>query len=204
MDAIETIVKKHFSQSSTTTKGKKRLVSGANGRSVTDLDEFALTAIKKKRTTQTKLAKKNVPKKMTNKQKQNASSTTYVCNANGTNTTNITPVGIQNVALPPITYMLPSNTSSMIPTFQSNHGTYSSLHNLTSMSSTQCQLCFQLVKPLEMTSNCTQCHKILCWECSSKIDKSYQLCHLCRAYYTSQQQTYFNYNQYNVCPSEFM
>jgi hypothetical protein len=196
LDAIEMIVKKHFSQASTPSKkGKKRLVSGANGRSVTDLDEFALTAIKKKKTTENKTAKKNNSKKVTNTQKQNIPSSTNVCSTTGINTTNITPVGNYNLPLPPISYMLSSNTSPMISTFQSNAGTYGSLHNLAPVSSSQCQLCFNFIKPVEITSNCSQCRRMLCWECSSKIDQNYQLCHSCRAYYTSQQQTYYHQNQ---------
>ncbi|CAF2130867.1 unnamed protein product [Rotaria magnacalcarata] len=205
LDAIETIVKKYFSQSSTKcTKGKKRVVSGANGangRSVTDLDEFALTTIKKKKTTEAKLTKKNNSKKTNLTQKQNVRSITDIYNANGTNiadstsTTNVTPAGIHNGSLPPITYMLPSNTSQMISTYSSNFGSYTPLHNLSAMPPTQCQLCFHFIKPLEMTSNCNQCHRILCWECSSKIDRTHQLCQSCRTYYTNQQQTYFNYNQ---------
>ncbi|CAF4645199.1 unnamed protein product, partial [Rotaria socialis] len=201
LDAIETIVKKYFSQSSTKcTKGKKRVVSGANGRSVTDLDEFALTTIKKKKTTEAKLTKKNNSKKTNATQKQNVRSTTDIYNANGTNitdstnATNVTPDGIHNGSLPPITYMLPSNTSRMISTYSSNFGSYTPLHNLSTMPPTQCQLCFHFIKPLEMTSNCNQCHRILCWECSSKIDRTHQLCQSCRTYYTNQQQTYFNYN----------
>ncbi|CAF3801008.1 unnamed protein product [Rotaria socialis] len=56
LDAIEAMVKKYFSQSSTIcTKGKKRVVSGAKGRIVTDFDKFALTTIKEKKTIEAKL-----------------------------------------------------------------------------------------------------------------------------------------------------
>ncbi|CAF1272071.1 unnamed protein product [Rotaria sp. Silwood1] len=197
LGAIEMIVKKHFSQVSTTRPArKKRLIHGANGRCVTDLDELALTAIKKKKTTETKLTK-NCSNKTTVTQKQNVPSTTDICNANRINTnnsTNTAPIGTQNVSLPPISYMLPSNTSSLVPTFQSNPASYVPLYN-TSSTSIQCHLCYNYIKPAEMTSNCNLCHGILCWECSSTMDNSYQLCQLCRAYFTGQQQNYFAYKQ---------
>jgi hypothetical protein len=204
LDAIEMIVKKHFSQSSTSSKVKKRLVSGANGRSITDLDEFALTTIRKKKTAETKVSKRKYTKKKTDTQKQNVLPDTNIYSANGTN---VTSTGTHNVQLPPIAYILPSNTSSMISPSQSNTSSmispsqpninsYLPLQNLPSTSYMQCQLCFNSIKPLETTSNCSQCHRILCWECSYKIDKNYQLCHICRSYYTSQQQIYFSQTLY--------
>jgi hypothetical protein len=45
---------------------KKCLVSPANGKILTDLDEFALTSIKKRKTAETKIAKKDNSKKKTN------------------------------------------------------------------------------------------------------------------------------------------
>ncbi|CAF4370866.1 unnamed protein product [Rotaria socialis] len=122
--------------------------------------------------------------------KQNVRPTTDIYNAietnieDSTNATNVTPAGIHNGSLPPITYMLPSNTSQMISMYLSNFGLYTPLHNLSTMSPTQYQLYFHFIKPLEITSNCNQCHRILCWECSSKIDKTHQLCQSCRTYYT--------------------
>ena len=194
------IVKKHFPQSSPTRKAEKiRLVSGANGGSVTDLDEFALTAIKKKKISESKRTKKNNLKKTTTIQEQNVPLPSDMHNDNRTNatnsasTTNITPIGIHNVSLPSNTCMLSSNTSSIISRSQP---TYVPIHSLSTMSSTQCQLCFNYIRPLEMTSNCNQCHGILCWNRSSMIDQGYQLCQSCRAYHTNQlQQTYFRYNQ---------
>ena len=66
---------------------------------------------------------------------------------NSTSTTDITPIGIHNASLLPITYMLSSNTSPMISRSQP---TYAPLHSLSLMSSTQCQLCFNYIKPLEI------------------------------------------------------
>ena len=137
------IVKRHFPQSSPTRKaGKRRLVSGANGGSVTDLDEFALTAIKKKKISETKRTKKNNLKKATTIQEQNVPLPSDIHNdsrtnaTNSTSTTNITPIGI-HVSLPPNTYMLSSNTS---PITSRSQPTYAPLHSLSSMSSIQCQL----------------------------------------------------------------
>ncbi|CAF1525814.1 unnamed protein product [Rotaria sordida] len=198
LSAIEMIVKKHFSRTSTTFPArKKRLIHGTNGKCLTDIDEIALTAIKKKKTTEKKL-NKNRSKQITVTQKLNVPAATDICNANNISTsdsTNTTPIGIHNVSLPPISYMLPSNTSSLVPTCQSSSGSYVHLHN-TSSTSTQCHLCYNYIKPAEMTSNCNLCHGILCWECSSKMDNRYQFCQLCRAYFTGQQQNNFAYNQY--------
>ena len=158
-----------------------------------------MTAIKKKKTSEIKRTKKNNLKKTTTIQEQNVPLPSDIHNdnrrnaTNSTSTTNITPIGIHNVSLPPNTYMLSSNTS---PITSRSQPTYAPLHSLSSMPSTQCQLCFNYIQPLEMTSNCNQCHGILCWNCSSKIDQGYQLCQSSRAYHTNQlPQTYFRYNQ---------
>ncbi|CAF4619430.1 unnamed protein product, partial [Rotaria sp. Silwood2] len=175
---------------------KKRITHGTNGRCVTDLDEIALIAIKKKKITEKKL-NKNRSKKITVTPKQSVPSTTDICSANKISTsdsTNTTPIGTHNFSLPPISYMLPSNTSPLVSTCQSNSGSYVPLHNKSS-TSTQCHLCYNSIKPAETTSNCNLCHGILCWECSSKMDNSYQLCQLCRAYFTGQQQNYSAYYQ---------
>jgi len=190
------IVKKHFAKPKTTsTKAKKRLVSGANGKSVTDLDEFALTAIKKRKTADRKLAN-NSTKKKNKTQEQSAPSNTNSYNVTETITINTTPAVAHNGPLPPITYMLPSNNPTLISPLQSNFTSYVPLQNFTSRPSAQCQLCFNFIKPLEVTSNCNQCHGILCWDCGCKIDKTYQFCHFCRSYYTNQQQTYFSTSQH--------
>ena len=118
------IVNEHYFQSST-----KRLVFEANGRSVTDLGEFASTIIKKKKISETERTKKNNSKKTTTIQEQYVPSITdihndYQTNAtNSTSTTNITSIVIHNVSLPPITYMLLSDTFPIIsrsqPTYAS-------------------------------------------------------------------------------------
>ncbi|CAF3140261.1 unnamed protein product, partial [Rotaria sp. Silwood2] len=190
LDDIEMIIMKDFPQSTTTTaKTKRRLVYGTHGKSITDLDEFALTAIKKqKKTTERQVAKKSNTKETTNKQKQTVSLNIHIYNANAINTTNATPIDTHTASLSPITYMLPTNVSTTISSLQPNLGLYAPLQSSTS---TQYQLCFNFIKPLETISNCNQCHSILCWECSCKIDTNYQICYICRSYYTIQQQNLF-------------
>ncbi|CAF1689424.1 unnamed protein product, partial [Adineta ricciae] len=101
----------------------------------------------------------------------------------------------QNTALPPITYMLTSDASPTISSFHSSVGICGQLQSLTQTSTIQCQLCFNIIQALETTSNCHQCHKILCWKCSTKMNDTYQLCYPCRSFYANQQHNYYSYTQ---------
>ncbi|CAF0786273.1 unnamed protein product, partial [Adineta ricciae] len=148
LSAINKIVENHYSkQASTGRRGRKRVIPTTCGRSVTDIDELALATIKKRKITENKAAKKASSKKATNAQTQSTLSTASSESTSNLNTINIAAASMQNMSLPPITYMLPSNASQMMPSFQSNVTAYTQLQNVSPMSSAQCQLCFNFTQP---------------------------------------------------------
>ena len=195
LNAIEKTVQKYFSKHPAShTKSRKRRISSANGRSVTDINELALVAIKKKKTSQVKTSKGKASKKITNTWNNDDSHTTNIPNINeavATSLPNIsaTPVSTINPSLPPISNMLATNISPTLLTCQPESRTFTTLQTLWPMTTIQCQSWFVSIQPLEVTRNWIQCARILCWQCSSKMDTTHQLCESCRRHYQGLQHT---------------
>ena len=144
LNAIEKIVQKHFSKHPAShTKGKKRKSSGANGRSVTDIDELALATIKKKKTAQVKTSKGKASKKITNTWNNDDSGTTNIPNVNEAVATSLPSISAKLIStihpsLPPISNMLPTNISSTLSTCQPESRTFTTLQTLSPMTTIQC------------------------------------------------------------------
>lgn len=197
LSAIDDIVRKYFSSTSTTnSQKKKRLTTPDHGKTVTDIEELARTTLRKKKTAERKKPAKPRSKKNADAQPQQQQASTQVSSDANANSTSLPPIGANLHSLPPISYMMASSSSLIPPSAQTNHLSFTPLQNVPLGPAIQCLSCFNAIQPSETTANCYQCHALICWNCSSKIDQTYSSCHRCRSYYMSQQQPYFNNTQY--------
>ncbi|CAF1646099.1 unnamed protein product, partial [Didymodactylos carnosus] len=157
--AIEAIVEKHFTPPKATTT-KKRLISGINGKSVTDLDEYALIAIKQKMKNDKQSKKATTTpttKKATKRRKQH---TSFDVLAENSNDVDMQSTGDQTVSL-----VQPPTDFTMAFSPQPNNQSFQPLQHLSSLPTQQCQQCIRAIWPWDVIGNCNQCNGVLCWVC---------------------------------------
>jgi hypothetical protein len=200
LSAIESIVAKFFTQTKKVTN-KKRLISREFGTSVTDLDELALTTIKKKTktnktTTTTRKPRTSKKQKVVENPVDTINSPNNLQSSNDQHPAQIihqssnhqhpvqiihqsTNNNITSTDLSSRPDFFPDNNSSSF----THTTTLQPLQNLTSMNMFKCHQCFRDLLPWEAMNNCAQCNAIICWQCVGFSDGSNCICHSCQNTY---------------------
>ncbi|CAF1097792.1 unnamed protein product [Didymodactylos carnosus] len=158
------IVEKHFGQPKETARAKKHLLSRPHGAIVTDVDEYALSVIRKKKAAKENKTGTTMNKTASKLRKQKPSTNTLdTLVSDHFNDVDAPPTHNRLQLTPPISSnSQPSNDFSTVTSSYPILQVLQSLQNATTTTRQQCQQCHRTIQPMDLTGNCIQCNTVLC------------------------------------------